>query len=1183
MALQYVQPGQKITAEGYNSLVDVASGAGNSSSEGFVNTGNGSVFYPRAQLNTKYYNGAWRTMFQVVPARYWKQTTRGQWNPPEAWTTLLIDLGADAASCKKNVTVRGKSVEDGCVVVGASQSLDALVDDDLYLNASEEKTPWIDLGIEADDTSFVALDLFSWEEEEEEGKYKDPIYYFAITDKGYEEYDERAKNILGVEGNGIWKSLRRFMLNKKGASQYGEDHETQIQEHSGAISWSDPVSADQLSVDSAVPPMMLSSIEFVSCEISTTVSAMISGEISSWTETKELNNILEIYDFSNAGNWQDYNDVIEKENETHEGSEEESAPKRADVLIRYGKETDQTSATGQVEYVALSSFRISCDTYFTEEATKSKSLDIIQSENGVDMQELYNFRDGQPLDKPPEKYHVLIRKNDEENSTKSLEYINPTDIYLVDTEISSLKQQSIEKKTNPEDADEKYIQLYNFDDDQTDAILSIDKYDHLLPDGYTLLVRHISGDNRTLEYADLSIDLGRKLSADTEMETPTTKSIDVKDDVELLLHDFDGTDKIDTEYLSTHIDEIEILVRDRVGAANELKYAGVESLSACMLSGISSIISSIISSLSNDISGDTQISDSGTSSIVLTSNEAGQKFYRVKGFDGEQCQTWDEISAHSENYDVLLRHKLENAQNDQYEMRYANISALLSGASKISVDSELSDQFSLEFNNDEKYYQLYHFDKVDAEPISIILGKQVKMSDKQYQILVRNNDEHNGKVRLEYAQLCVDTGISVDSDLSDQMSIEFNKEEDFYQLYDFDKVDKAPISICLGPQVKMTDKQYQILVRNNDTDNDKVRLEYAQLCVDNRISVDSDLSDQFSIEFKKDEDYYQLWEFDTTSASLSITLGNGEDCEKKLDDNYQILVRSKDSGKNTLEYASLCIEVSAMSADSSDPVGGGQCSSIELIDDKYISLYRFNSEDKMPIADLSSNDQNIEFLVKDRTSGKVLKYVNAEDLTKYWREDISGDSQIRNTDTSSIVVLSSSAGREIMVKGFDGQAALPTSTVSANTAAYDVLLRYKNSNKYDMQYVNISALLSGSALSGDELRKPRKNWDWPTQVNSETGKTEYCPPGTGTLYGYYFKGYQYYSYSATLPAQPEGKTILVISGLYSSYGAAYAWTDSYPSKTLSTWYMPLYVRYNSPDNGPTFDYNAGMFTIPTYY
>ena len=45
------------------------------------------------------------------------------------------------------------------------------------------------------------------------------------------------------------------------------------------------------------------------------------------------------------------------------------------------------------------------------------------------------------------------------------------------------------------------------------------------------------------------------------------------------------------------------------------------------------------------------------------------------------------------------------------------------------------------------------------------------------------------------------------------------------------------------------------------------------------------------------------------------------------------------------------------------------------------------------------------------------------------------------------------------------------------------------------------------------------------------------------------------------------------------YGAPIPVLDN---SSLSGIGIPLYARQNSPGGGPTFDYNAGLFTIPVY-
>lgn len=214
----------------------------------------------------KYFDGAWRTMFQVVEATYWKQTTRGQWDPPNKTKTLLIDLGSDADALKANVTVMGEKVEKAAVIVGESPSMDSEVNDDLYKNASDKKAQWVDLGIKPEDTSFIAGDFFKEVKEEGEGDDKKLVtkYYFAVTDKSEDDVMDRAKQIFGVEGDDF-KLIKRFILSKKGDASIGSDIKNYVQAHTGVLSYSTPT-PDKISVDSDISDLMLSSLETLSVE-----------------------------------------------------------------------------------------------------------------------------------------------------------------------------------------------------------------------------------------------------------------------------------------------------------------------------------------------------------------------------------------------------------------------------------------------------------------------------------------------------------------------------------------------------------------------------------------------------------------------------------------------------------------------------------------------------------------------------------------------------------------------------------------------------------------------------------------------------------------------------------------------------------------------------------------------------
>ena len=156
-------------------------------------------------------------MFQVKTARYWKQTARGQWYPPNMHNTVLIDLGPDANTCKSNISIMGQNVKEAGIVVGESPSMDCLLEDPVYVNASGKKTSWIDLGIDASSTDFIAADAFKCIKDEGEGDNKKKVtnYYFVVTDKSEDDVVDRAKQLFGISDE-PFELVKRFMLAKKG-------------------------------------------------------------------------------------------------------------------------------------------------------------------------------------------------------------------------------------------------------------------------------------------------------------------------------------------------------------------------------------------------------------------------------------------------------------------------------------------------------------------------------------------------------------------------------------------------------------------------------------------------------------------------------------------------------------------------------------------------------------------------------------------------------------------------------------------------------------------------------------------------------------------------------------------------------------------------------------------------------
>ena len=572
MELKYVQPGEKVTAQSYNNVVD-AIFAGVNSSEGFQNTANGAVVYPRAQLNTSYQSGAWRTMFQVKTAQYWKQTARGQWNPPNMHNTVLIDLGPDAATCKSNISIMGQNVKEAGIVVGDSQSMDCLLVDSVYVNASQKKTSWIDLGIDAGSTDFIAADAFKCIKEEGEGDNKKKVtnYYLVVTDKSENDVIDRAKQLFSITDE-PFELVKRFMLAKKGQVGRLDESKVYVQSHTGAILWSMPT-PEMISVDSDISSMMLSSLDTLSAEY------QISG-LSGEMETK-IGNAYSFWNFDKAQRIS-LGEALAKEASDSQGQETSC---RVDVVLRVGRKDSTMSVPTEVDYLELSSLVVSCDTNFYSKEPKemqSSSIEQTSSQNGQPALQLKGFKD-EAQTQVPDKYDLIVREKNAEDE-RILKYIDPTDVFKVDSDISSLNRKSLQKKTDPEDVDKKFVQLYNFDQ-PGDLVLSVDKYTRRLPEGYKLVVRHEkSGDadnDIEVEYADLSIDV-QNISADTSLTSLNQKSIEQKhygqgEDSEnyFQLRRFEeGTGDYTLDQLSANRSNIDVLVRDRSsGQLRELKYA----------------------------------------------------------------------------------------------------------------------------------------------------------------------------------------------------------------------------------------------------------------------------------------------------------------------------------------------------------------------------------------------------------------------------------------------------------------------------------------------------------------------------------------------------------------------------------------------------------------------------------
>ena len=489
MELQYVQPGQKVTAQSYNNVVD-AIFAGVNSSEGFQNTANGAVVYPRAQLTTSYQSGAWRTMFQVKTAQYWIQTARGQWNPPNMHNTVLIDLGPDAATCKSNISIMGQNVKEAGIVVGDSPSMDCLLEDSVYVNASYKKTSWIDLGIDANSTDFIAADAFKCVKEEGEGDNKKQVtnYYFVVTDKSEDDVVDRAKQLFGISDE-KFELVKRFMLAKKGQVGRLDESKVYVQSHTGAILWSMP-SPEMLSVDSDISSMMLSSLDTLSTEY------QISG-LSGEMDTK----IVNAYSFWNFDKAQriSLGEALAKESSDSQGQETSC---RVDVVLRVGRKDSTMSVPTEVDYLELSSLVVSCDTNFYSKEPKEMQTASIQwtsAQNGQPALQIYNF-DNATRDLTgtfnsngmlSDGIDVLVRYNNEIHYAGLK--VQPGGAISVDTDYSKTSQ-SIQKQNDG------VVKINGWDTKTAKSVTEISSY----TDEYDVLLRHHTDGKYQTEFINIA-------------------------------------------------------------------------------------------------------------------------------------------------------------------------------------------------------------------------------------------------------------------------------------------------------------------------------------------------------------------------------------------------------------------------------------------------------------------------------------------------------------------------------------------------------------------------------------------------------------------------------------------------------------------------------------------------------
>ena len=384
----------------------------------------------------------------------------------------------------------GQNVKEAGIVVGESQSMDCLLQDSVYVNASQKKTSWIDLGIDANSTDFIAADAFKCIKEEGEGDSKKKVtnYYLVVTDKSEDDVIDRAKQLFGISDE-PFELVKRFMLAKKGQVGRLDESKVYVQSHTGAILWSMPV-PEMISVDSDVSSMMLSSLETLSAEY------QISG-LSGEMETK-IGNVHSLWNFDKAQRIS-LGEALAKEASESQGQE---ASCRVDVELRVGRKDNTVSGPTEVDYLELSSLVVSCDTNFYSKEPKEMQTASIQwtsAQNGQPALQIYNFDNAtqdltgtfQSNGMLSSGIDVLVRYNNEIHYATLK--VQPGGAISVDTDYSSTSQ-SIQKQNDG------VVKINGWDTKTAKSVTEVSSY----ADDYDVLLRHHTDGKYQTEFINIA-------------------------------------------------------------------------------------------------------------------------------------------------------------------------------------------------------------------------------------------------------------------------------------------------------------------------------------------------------------------------------------------------------------------------------------------------------------------------------------------------------------------------------------------------------------------------------------------------------------------------------------------------------------------------------------------------------
>ena len=422
-------------------------------------------------------------------------------------------------------------------------------------------------------------------------------------------------------------------------------------------------------------------------------------------------------------------------------------------------------------------------------------------------------------------------------------------------------QYSIERKQS-DDVSTDYLQLYNFDEATKEKASEVKNGE--------FLIRKFTADNISLTYIkieDLLSDalpnisgVFEKIYADSNIAELKQHSLNKYTDlssgrVYFQLNNFNGTKSAKYDDLSA---TGQILIKDIKNDEKILKYLDLSALPQ---------ISTEVYTDADTTSVTPGIEDQ--QSISYNYDLIPEKpFLQLYNFDNNTFGTRTMEEARNWNSTVLLR----SVDNNNPFLTYVNLSDFITDVPVDSTMAPTLHQYSIEWNsiNEETgpFLQLNHFDMDTFSTNTIEEAKEYNST-----ILMRAVvDNHPELIYVDLSSLSSnseiisgDSDVLVDSYKSIKL-VENSDKKKYYQLYDFDKPEAAPLSTY--PEV---DKIHWVCRYNDNSlvyvDAQESLKSYEPIKTDSTYNIGYSLETKYEPAFEKY--YHQICNFDNSSMNFS--------------------------------------------------------------------------------------------------------------------------------------------------------------------------------------------------------------------------------------------------------------------------------------------------------------------------